>query len=459
MTTKRRDPTPQPGLDEIVRSALAIGSQAGVDDVEVALLESFSTQINVSEGDVETLEEQHDRGVGIRVWCGRRAAFGFTNDLSPAALKKTAETARDLAAFTASDEAHGPAEPIPSNPEPRRNSDPGLASFPVQRKIALAQAVERSARGLSPEVDRVRKACYRDLAETWRVANSRGLDATTFRTRAWLSIEAAARRNGDQRSGSYADWALGPQCLDPERVGRTGAFRAVEMLGARAGRSGRPPVVLDRETTAALIDALGDSFSGLRALRQRTVLEGKVGEKIGSPKVTLIDDATLEGAWGMTPFDGEGTPTSRRTVIDEGRFCSFLHDQFTARRMGVSPTGHALRTSFSTPPGIHHHNLHLRPTGETRQELLAAAEGGLFLTQLIGLHTVNATTGDFSLGAVGRKILAGGELGPPVDQIAVSGSVFSLLDSFVAVADDLEFLMGGAGGSSVLLREMTIAGS
>jgi PmbA protein len=272
-------------------------------------------------------------------------------------------------------------------------------------------------------------------------------------------VEAAARRGADQRTGAYSDWALGPARLDPERVGRTGARRAVESLGARRGPTGVLPVVLDPESAAALLEALSPAFSGLRALRGRTVLQHKLGQKIGAPRVTLVDDATLPGIWGATPVDGEGWPTRRLVLVAEGELRRFITDFFTARRRGEMSTGHALRGGYSVPPAIGVHGLHLSPTGETRPELLARAAGGLLVTNLMGLHTVNPTTGEFSLGAAGREILAGGELGQPLDQFAIAGSILRFFESIAAVADDLEFFVGSAGGASVLLADTPVSGA
>lgn len=445
--------------DSRARAAFDAAARCGVQQVEFAFVDSASTRVVVAGGVVESLEERHDQGLGVRVWREGRQGFAFTSDASAAALARTLETARDLASFAAPDPVQRPPSPSAPASFAPRNRDPALAEFPLQRKIQLAHDVESSARAFSPEVDRVRKAMYRDLDHTMQIANSEGLATVASLTRAWLSIEAVAQRGADQRTAAYADWALGPTGLAPERVGRTGAARAMERLGARPGPTRRAPLVLHREVTAALLEALSPAFSGLRALRGRTVLQDQVGRQIGAAHVTLVDDATLDGAWGATPVDGEGQTTRRLTLVESGVMRGVLHDCYTARRFGVAPTGHALRPGYDGPPGIGAHALHLRPTGETAPELLARAGDGLFITELMGLHTVNPTTGEFSLGAVGREILPGGELGGPVDQIAISGSIFSLLGAFEAVADDLEFLIGGAGGATVLLAEAPVSGA
>ncbi len=443
----------------IARRALELATRLGIEELEVALVETVSTRVSVADGRLESLEERQESGVGLRVFHRQRVGFAFTADPGDEALERALATARDLAELGAPEDANRAPEPRPLPDEPPPNEDPALASFPVAKKIALAREVEVAARAASPEVDRIRRASYQDARGIQRIVSTRGVDAAESWSRAWLSIEAVARRGNDQRVGWWSDWALGPGPLDPERVGRTGAGRAVELLGARPGPTGRFAVVLPPEVTAALLSALGDAFSGLKALRQRTVLGGREGRSIGSSRVTLVDDGTLPGTWGTGVIDGEGVPTRRNVLVEEGVFRGFLHDSYTARRFGLEPTGNSLRGGYAAPPAIGPHALHLLPTGPTRTELLARAEGGILVSELMGLHTVNTVTGDFSLGAAGRRVGPGGEPGEPLDRMAISGSIFDLFSSLEGVADDLQFFIGGAGGATVLLGEMPIGGS
>ncbi len=443
----------------IAQRAFDLAARLGIEEVEVALVETVSTKVSVADGRLESVEERQEAGIGLRVFHRRRTGFAFTADPGDEALARALEIARDLAELGEAEEANRAPDPAPLPEALPPNEDPALAAFPVARKIALAREVELAARAAYPEVDRIRRASYQDARGTQRIVSTRGVDAAEGWTRAWLSIEAAARRGNDQRIGWWSDWALGPGPLDPERVGRTGAARAVELLGARPGPTGRLPVVLPPEETAALLSALGDAFSGLKALRHRTVLEGREGQRIGSSRVTLVDDGTLPGTWGTGAIDGEGLPTRRNVLVEEGIFRGFLHDSYTARRFGLEPTGNSLRGGYAAPPTIGAHALHLLPTGPGRMELLARAEGGILVSELMGLHTVNTVTGDFSLGAAGRRIGPGGEPAEPLDRMAISGSILDLFSAVEAVADDLQFFIGGAGGATVLLGEMAISGS
>ncbi len=441
-----------------VDAALGAAARARVE-LEVAVFEARGAECWCATGAGVTHARRDERGVAVRVWSGHRPGFAFSTSFDPVAVGETVRAACELAAHAAPDRHHGPAEPS-ATPVPQRpwQIDAGFDDVRPREKEDLVRALAAAARAAGPGVDRLRRALYRDVRETWTVATTRGLDVSVLRTRAYVSIDVAASDGRDQRAGGAAGWAPGPRLLDPERVGRAAGRRALAQLGARPVRSGRVPVVLDRESCAGLLEALSGAFSGLRVLRGRSVLGALVGRTAAAPCVTLVEDPTLPGAWGASPCDGEGRATRRTTLIEDGVLRGFLHDGFTARHLGGAAGGHALRSTITAPPAIGVRALHLLPTGPTREALLRRAAGGLLVTGLLGLHTVNPASGEFSLGAHGHAIGVDGDVGEPVDRIALSGTLAGLLGSIEAIADDLEFLPGPALGSTVLLRELAVSG-
>jgi PmbA protein len=145
-------------------------------------------------------------------------------------------------------------------------------------------------------------------------------------------------------------------------------------------------------------------------------------------------------------------------LIEAGELRGFLHSSYTARRMQVEPTGNAMRDSYTSPPRIDSSNLYLKPSGATRRDLMGSVSEGVYVTEAMGLHTIDPITGDFSLGASGREV-RGGRLGAPLDRMGIAGNVLQLLGSVLGVADDLRFFPGGHGGSTVLLEGITISGT
>jgi PmbA protein len=443
---------------ETLRSVLDLFARTeGVEEGEVFLEDSAATSIHVEGGAVESLESRREHGVSVRVFADRRVGFAYTTETSEESLRRMVEEARDLASRARQEEANRPPEPVDPG-ETAANEDPGLEATPLPARIDLARSVESAARGTDPAVDRVRRASYRDYRGTVRLANTRGLEQGYSFTRALCSVEVAARRNGDNQVGWHAGWALGPSGLDPEEVGTRAARKALDKLGSEPGATRRCAVVLDPETTAGLFEALSSLFSAARVLKKKSLLAERVGDRVASKAVTLIDDGRRPGAWDLAPVDGEGVPTGEHRLLEEGVLRTFLHDTYTAGRMGAASTGNSQRGGYDHPPRIGTTNLFLKPSGPGRGELLRRASGGLYVSEVMGLHTVDPISGDFSVGAAGRLVEPGGALGAPVNQLAIAGNVLDLLRSVEAVADDLTFYAGGAGGATTLLGDLMISG-
>ena len=216
-------------------------------------------------------------------------------------------------------------------------------------------------------------------------------------------------------------------------------------------------MVLDPEAAAGLFGALAGLFSADSVLKGKSLLGGRVGEVVASPSVVLVDDGAIVGGSSSAPVDGEGTPTRANVLIEGGRLRGYFHSVFTARKMGVVPTGNGIRGGYGGSPEPSPTNLYLRPTGVSRGALLASIVSGIYVTDWMGLHTVNTTTGEFSLGAAGMAI-ENGVLTSGVDRMAIAGNVIELLKSIEAVADDLVFLVAG-GGATTLLRGISIGGA
>jgi PmbA protein len=271
-------------------------------------------------------------------------------------------------------------------------------------------------------------------------------------------MEVTATEGDSSQVGYHLEFGLGAGSLDPVEIGRLGAAKALAKLGGEPAATGRVPVVLDREVVAGLLEALAPAFSARRVLKGTSVLAGRLGERIASPTVRLVDDPKLPGGFGSAPVDGEGLATRRVTLIEEGRLRGYLHDTFSHLKMNAGEPGNSIRHSYDSPPQIGTMNLVLLPGTETPEALTERARGGLWVKEVMGLHTVDPITGDFSLGGSGHRI-ENGRAGAPVERMALSGNLLELLRGIEAVGSDLKLFTGGGGAPSVLLGELSIAGS
>jgi PmbA protein len=290
------------------------------------------------------------------------------------------------------------------------------------------------------------------------VASTAGISASYAYSRAVGRVEITATEGDRSQVGYQIEFALGAASLDPAAIGRQGAVKALAKLGGEPGTTGRMPAVLDREIVMGLLDALSPAFSARRVLRGTSVLAGRMGERIASPAVRLVDDPRLPGGFGSAPVDGEGLATRRVTLIEEGRLAGYLHDTFSHLKLNAGKPGNSVRHSYDSPPRIGTMNLVLVPGTEPPEALAERAGAGVWVKEVMGLHTLDPVTGDFSLGGSGHRI-EDGKAGAPVDRMALSGNLLELLAGIRAVGSDFKIFTGGGGAPSVLVGGLSVAGS
>jgi PmbA protein len=444
----------KPGREDAARVEAAL-ALAGRDEIlEVFLENSVSSTVTVVDGEAESTEERQDHGVGLRLFREQRVGFAYTADLSREGLVAAVERARALSAHGRREAENRPPETGPpvAPPAAAPEDDTG---HPF--RLETARRMEATAREVAPGAVRTRASSVSTARGEVFIAHSDGLSRAWSWARAWGSLEIVAERDGIRQTGYKSGWAVLPSGLDPDEIRRVAATRALDKFGAARPATARTSVLLAPEVTAGLFEALAGALSGKAVLRKRSLFADKVGKQVGSKTVTLTDDGGREDAFSAAPFDGEGTPSATAILIRDGELKGFLHDTYTAAHLGATSTGHAVRDSYIGPPGVGTRNLCLAPSGRSRQEVLATVTRGIHVDEVMGLHTVDPVTGDFSLGALGHQVRSGA-LGRPLEGFAISGNVLDLLGSVEAVADDLSFMPGGCGGSTVLLRDVTVSG-
>jgi PmbA protein len=244
--------------------------------------------------------------------------------------------------------------------------------------------------------------------------------------------------------------------LSIETVARKGAETATELLGATSCETFKRPAIIRNSVVADLIDFLSSSLNGEEIYKGKSLLKGRIGQKVFHSDFNLVDDATLEGGYSTRPFDGEGNAAQKTLLIREGVYESCLTDRLYARKLGVACTANASR-SIKAPPMITQTNLILEKGTLSFSELLKQAHHGILITDLMGVHTANPVTGNFSLGASGI-LIENGKLTRPVRGFAVAGNVLDLFKNFSHLGSDLEFF-GNTGTPSILLPELSISGS
>ena len=423
---------------------------------DVFLRSSASTTIEVKDQKVDAFERARDIGAGLRVLVNGRLGFAFTTDLSDPALRQLAHAAVTNALNVEPD----PFQTIPRRPahdyQSRSIFDPELASLSEQEKIERVMAMERGAFAVDPRIKRIRKASAGFSESETLIMNTHGAQVSYRSTAASSSIEVVAEDKGESQAGSDFDVSRFYRRLKIEAVGRRAAHKALDLLGARHIGSVRAAVVLEAEVAQDFLGMMAGGFSAESVQKKRSLFMGRIDHEVVSPLITVMDDGLLEGGLGTAPSDDEGVPTVQKRVIDRGRLALFLHNTYTANKDKTVSTGNGMRGGFKGIPGVGVTNLFIEPGKASFEELVSSLDRGLLVTEVMGMHTANPISGDFSVGATGFWIEKG-KKAYPVREITIAGNILELMKHVDAVGADLRF-SGRIGSPSLRVKELSIGG-
>lgn len=446
------------GLEEIAARAVEAALAAGAGQAEAWSEQITERNIRVYEGEVESLTDATSRGLGVRVITEGRSGYSFGTELTETGATEVARAAHEAAAVCDADPHAGLPEESGSAELPDLASSE-LEGFTTQRKVELALEIERAARG-TPGVSQVEETAYADAHRAVALVNSLGLRSSFASTSAWAYASAFAGEGSDLMTGIGVGIARDPSGLDAAGIGREAAERALALVGARQPASRRCPVVLDPFVAAAFVGIIGGMLSADAVQRGRSPFAGREGEEVAAQDLRLVDDGLHPLGLATAPFDGEGSPSRRTPLIEGGRLASFLYDARTARRARRATTASASRASYRSAPVVGAGNLVLEPGERDLGSLLAHAGEGLYVTDVVGLHSgVNPVSGTFSVGASGR-LIRGGELAEPVREITVASDLESMLRAVDGVGRDGRWLPFGGSvlAPPLALREMVVSG-
>jgi PmbA protein len=439
---------------DIVRRAMAGGATAA--ECVIREGDEFSTLVRL--GQVETLKESGSKSIGVRVFHGKRAASTYSSDFSREGLDRMLSSALALARITSEDPYSGIPEPSQlgslSGDLDLYSSD--VYSLPGEERISYARRTEKAAIDFDPRIKNSEGGSF-DAATGHRIlANSHGFVGEYKRSYCSIAaIPIAQSENGAMQRDYWFSVARSLGRLDsPEKVGKIAAQRTLRRLGARKVKTAQVPIVFDPMVGNSILDHIFEGINGDSVYRGASFLAGKLGVKIAGDQVTVIDDGTIPGGFGTSPFDGEGVPTRRTVVIENGVLKSYLMNTYTSKKLGLETTANASRGLAGTP-GIGPGNYFLQPGSKTPQQIISGIKEGLYVTEFLG-HGANLVTGDYSRGASGLWI-SGGELAFPVEEITVAGNLKELFFNISEIGNDLEF-RGSMACPTIRIDGLTVGG-
>jgi PmbA protein len=396
--------------------------------------------------EVETIEYNRDKGVGVTIYLGQRKGHASTSDFSHAALEQTVAAAIGIARHTAEDDCAGLAD-----------KDRLATVFPeldlyhpwgidVETAIGMATDCEDAARAVDPRISNSEGATVSAHTAHSVYGNSHGFLGYSVSSRHSVSCAVIAQAGDAMQRDYWYTLARAPGDLDnAAAVGRRAGERTVARLGARRIPTGTYPVLYDPGLAGGLIGHFVGAISGGSLYRKSSFLLDSLGQQVFSPLVNIVEDPFLPRGVASSAFDGEGVATVRRDLVTNGVLNGYFLASYSGRKLGMASTGNA--------GGCH--NLIVAPTAGDFADMLKRLGTGLYVTELLG-QGVNPVTGDYSRGAAGFWV-ENGVIAYPVEEITIAGNLKSMYQSIVAIGSDVD-RRGSKHVGSILIDRMTVAG-
>lgn len=433
-------------LRQIARDVLAHARAEGASAAETEVSESFGQNVTVRRGEVETIEYNRDKGLGVTVYIGKSRGHASSSDFSSKAIRDTVQAALSIARLTAADEFSGLAEP-----ELLATEFPDLELyFPweltVEQAIEKARACEDAAFAADPSISNSEGASVSVQQAQFVYGNSSGFLAGYPSSRHGISCAVIAGKDDAMQRDDWYTSARDPADLDSEiQVGTRAGKRAARRVGARKLPTAKAPVLYEAPVAGGLLGHFVAAVSGGSLYRKSSFLLDCIGKQVFAPDIRIRDLPHIRKGLASSAFDDEGVATRARDIVERGMLQGYFLGSYSARKLGMQTTGNAGGN----------HNLLLDPTAGDLATLMKTMGRGFLVTDLLG-QGINMVTGDYSRGAAGFWI-EDGEIAFPVQEVTIAGNLRDMFRNIVAVGNDIE-VRGSRRCGSVLVEGMTMAG-
>ncbi len=426
----------------------------GADAAEVYIESNRNLSVNILNSEIETIEESSSQGVGFRVLVDGKLGFSHSNDLSSRALEDTIGRAVAFAMLSTPDENNIlPGDQAFTNVADLY--DPGISAEPMDKKIGMALELEKLAMK-DPRITKSSGSGYGEGESEIFIANSNGILKTCKVSGCSIGVSVVAEK-GDQKNtgGEYCSRVFFSDLLALEEIAALASKKAIELLDPVMVKTQKAAVIFDPSVARALLGGIISAINGERVLQGASFLKNMMDKQFASTLLTLVDDGTMARSMGSAPFDGEGVPTQKTILVENGVLKNFIYNTKAAKRAGTKSTGNASRGGFSSLPGIGTHNVYVMKGNHTRNEIIAATERGILLKEVTG-YGIDPVSGNFSGGASGLWIEKG-EFVHPVKGITIAGPASEILNSLDMLGNDLDLTRTNAA-PTFRIAEMQIGG-
>jgi PmbA protein len=445
----------QDQLRALAEDVLRYAREAGASDAAVQISEGSGLSVTVRRGDVETIEQNKDKGIAVTIYMGKQGAVrrgsASTSDFAQQSLKDTVDAACNIARFTAEDDCAGLPDDDTLEFQPRDLQLCYPWPISAEEAIGLATRAEAAAFAVDPRIGNSEGASVHAQQSHFVSANTRGFIGGYPYSRHTVSVVPIAGSGSNMQRDSWYSSSRDPGKLAaPEAIGRYAAERALARLSARKLDTRKCPVLFEAPLAAGLLGAFVQAVSGGALYRKSTFLHDSVGSRVFADHIQIVEDPHVLGAVGSAPFDEEGVRTARRDVVRDGVVQGYFLSTYSARKLGLKTTGNAGGA----------HNLAITSSRTTSEDdfagMLRKMGTGLLVTELMG-QGVNYVTGDYSRGASGYWV-ENGLIQYPVEEITIAGNMKSMFERIVGIGTD-KLVRGTRETGSILIESMTVAGS
>lgn len=432
----------------------------GINNCEIYFSKSKLFHLESNNEKIEKYSDSNTYGIGLKVIKNGKAGYAYSEIMNEKSAEDLVHIAYENLKYIESDY-----EEFFLSPGRKYNKVPEyideISRIPTERKIDIITSLERKTKSLDKRIILTPNCVYREFFSERRIVNTLGLDLYSASGGGIMYVIAIASELGKNKMGFGINMFEKEVEIDIDTTALKAKNEAIEKLNAKPTKSGKYKILFRNSCWGSLINTFIGMFSAENVQKGLSRLNEKLGEKISSEIITLIDDPFMEKSYFKITFDDQGVPTKRKNLIEKGHLNTFLYDLKTAKKEKRDSTGNAIKNSYKSSTSIRPINLTMLPGNKNYNEMIKSLNNGLIITSVEGLHSgANSISGDFSLGAQGF-IVENGNILSGLEQITVSGNILNLLKDIEEVGNDFDYALSFSPicyFPSVIVNELDVAG-
>lgn len=437
------------------------GKECGIEDMEVYMVKNSSMNINIYEGNLEGYSIAEENALSIRGIYKGKMGYSYTEKIEEDSIEELLGNLIQYAESNEKEYIEVLAEPKEQYKDAKEKNDK-LSKYTEEEKIDFLKSIEKEALNFDKRISIVENCSYEEYTNSVFIKNTKGLELEDKYSIGILNLSVVAKDGEDVQTG-YSYMVIDDLSDEYKTtLVRDAVSDGINMLKATTIASGNYEIILRNNVVANLFNSMSRVFLGDVVQRNLSMMKGKIGEKVGSDLLNIVEDPLLNNGMISRTFDDEGNPTFSKYIIEKGILKTFLHNTKTAEKEGLESTGNGFRISHKGSIGVLPTNMYIEKGDSTLEDMIDSMDMGIMITDIQGLHAgINPTSGDFSLSSSGF-LIEKGQISKPICQITIAGNFYKLLVNITAIGNDTKFsfpMMNYFGSPSIKLNSLTVAGN